>query len=126
MNLIPAYQATIIDIAVTIIHQSPAYWQGDLSHANEGNPIGGTLMRAHVSGIFVLSGLWLVIIGLAGYYLPRQFSKTFLLFTVITHSYGACTWISDRYGFFAAMALILFNTISYLLINEPGNQPTVS
>jgi hypothetical protein len=118
--LIPAFCASIIDITVTVVHQAPAYWAGNLSQANEGNPIGNMMMKNHVSGIFVISGIWLVLIGLLGYHLPRRWSRLFLLFAVIAHSYGASTWISPRYGFWWAMALIAFNTVVYMLIDESG------
>ena len=126
--IIPAMTASIIDILITIFHQHPDYWQGDLSKANEGNPIGGTLMQQHVSGIFVISGVWLILIVLLGYYLPARLSKVFLLFVLIAHSYGACSWISPRYGFWWAMVLILFNSILYVqfaLSNQnPGFKPS--
>jgi hypothetical protein len=125
-SLIPAFCASIIDIIVTVVHQAPAYWAGNLSHANEGNPIGNLMMKNHVSGIFVISGIWLILIGLMGYHLPRKWSKVFLLFAVIAHSYGASTWISPRYGFWWAMALIAFNTIVYILIEESNNSKHTS
>jgi hypothetical protein len=117
-QLIPAFCASIIDITVTVVHQAPEYWAGNLSKANEGNPIGNLMMKNHVSGIFVISGIWLVLIGLLGYYLPRKWSKVFLLFAVIAHSYGASTWVSPHYGFWWAMALITFNTVVYILFDE--------
>ena len=40
-KLIPAYTASIIDVAVTAIYQPSAYRQGELSQSNEANPIGG-------------------------------------------------------------------------------------
>ena len=116
--LIPAFWASLVDIAVTIVHQSPEYWSGNLAKANEGNPIGNIMMKSHVSGIFVISGIWLVLIGLVGYKLPQKWSRVFLLFVVIAHSYGACTWISGRYGFWWAMALIATNTILYVAMDE--------
>ncbi|MGM0582864.1 MAG: hypothetical protein ACQETL_19465 [Bacteroidota bacterium] len=117
-DLIPAYIASIIDITITITHQAPAYWDGDLSKANEGNPIGGTLMEQDVSGIFIISGLWLLIIGPLGYYLPAKLSRIFLLFVLIAHSYGASTWLSSHYGFWFAMLLILFNSAIYILVED--------
>ena len=121
-QLIPAFSASIIDIAVTVIHQAPEYWAGNLAKANEGNPIGNLMMKNHVSGIFVISGFWLILIGVAGYHLPRKWSRIFLLFAVIAHSWGASTWISPRYGFWWAMTLIAFNTIVYILIDELNKQ----
>ena len=118
INLAPALIASLIDITVTIVHQPMEYWEGNLNKANEGNPIGATLMVNHVSGIFLISGILVVLIIVLGYYLPNKISKYFLLFTLIAHSYGASTWISPRYGFWSSMALILFNTITYLIAKE--------
>lgn len=114
INLAPALIAAIIDISVTIIHQPKEYWDGNLDKANEGNPIGASLMANHVSGLFLISGIWIILIITLGYYLPSKLSKYFLLFTLIAHSYGASTWISPRYGYWSAMFLILFNTMTYL------------
>ena len=118
LNLVPAYIASLIDITITIANQDPAYWQGDLTKANEGNPIGGTLMEMDTSGIFIISGIWLLIIGPLGYHLPGRFSKIFLLFVLVAHSFGASTWISSLYGFWPAMLLILFNSVLYIVIDE--------
>ena len=38
--LLPSYWVCIFDILITIGNQSKQYWNGDLSMANEGNPIG--------------------------------------------------------------------------------------
>lgn len=113
-SLIPAYIASLIDIGLTIIQQKPEYWNGNLAASNEGNPIGKYFMLNHVSGLFVISGIWLIIIGIAGYYLPSKFSKIFLLFVLIAHSFGAST----RLPFWWAMVLILFNTVVYILIDD--------
>lgn len=118
LSLIPAFWACLFDVTVTIIHQPPEYWKGELDKANEGNPIGGPLMENHISGIFVISGFWLVLIGFLGYYLPNKLSKIFLLFVVIAHSWGASTWISPRYGFWWVMLLIAFNAALFILTDE--------
>jgi len=124
INVAPALIASLIDIIITIVHQPKAYWEGNLNKANEGNPIGATLMANHVSGIFLISGIWIILIIVLGYYLPKKISKYFLLFTLIAYSYGASTWISPRYGFWSAMVLILFNTTTYLMANEKLNSLT--
>ena len=118
INLTPTLIASLIDITVTIIHQPKEYWERNLNKANEGNPIGAILMANHVWGIFLVSGIWIILILVLGYYLPYKISKHFLLFALIAHSYGASTWISPRYGFWSAMVLILFNTITYLTAND--------
>lgn len=121
-NYIPAYFAAIIDIAVTFIYQKKEYWQGDLSQANEGNPIGAFFMANHVSGLFIVCGVWLLIIYPIGKYLPPLGSKIFLLFVVIAHSYGACSWISPRFGWTVAMVLITINTVLYVLLDRPKDE----
>lgn len=116
--LIPALWTSVFDISITVIHQSKEYWNGDLTKANEGNPIGSTFMKSHVSGLFIISGLWIIVIGFLGYYLPQQIKKIFLLFCVIAHSFGASTWLSSRYGFWYALTFILFNSILYCVIDN--------
>lgn len=116
--LIPALWASLFDIAITIIHQSAEYWKGNLSKANEANPIGKLFMEHHTSGLFVLSALWIGVIILLGYFLPARLARIFLLFCVMAHSFGASTWISRHYGFWYVMIFILFNSILYCTIDQ--------
>ena len=130
LYLVPALWATLFDITVTIIHQPKEYWNGDLTKANEGNPIGALFMENHVGGLFIISAFWIFAIGLLGYFLPRQISKVFLLFCVIAHSFGASTWLSSRYGFWYVITFILFNSILYCmvdyLVDKQKNTRTIS
>ncbi len=123
--LVPALWTSIFDITITVIHQSKEYWDGDLTKANEGNPIGALFMKNHVSGLFVISGLWIIAIGLLGYFLPRQASKIFLLFCVIAHSFGASTWLSTRYGFWYVITFILFNSNLYCVVDNIAHRQKV-
>jgi hypothetical protein len=116
--IVPALWTSVFDITITIIHQSKEYWDGDLTKANEGNPIGALFMKNHVSGLFIISRLWIIVIGLLGYFLPRQPRKIFLLFCVIAHSFGASTWLSSRHGFWYVVTFILFNSILYCVIDS--------
>jgi len=116
--IIPAMWAALFDIFITVFHQSPAYWNGDLNQANEGNPIGAYAMASHVSGLFMISVIWLILIVFLGYKLPHRFSRIFLLFALISHSYGASTWLSNHYGFWSSIAFILFNSILYFMMED--------
>jgi len=118
LYLIPALWTSLFDIAVTIIHQPDEYWQGDLTKANEGNPIDAFFMEGHVSGLFIISAVWIVIIILLGYFLPRSLAKTFLLFCVIAHSAAASTWLTRFYGFWWMIIFILFNSILYVVTDH--------
>ena len=130
LYLVPALWTSLFDTAITIIHQPKEYWNGDLTKANEGNPIGALFMENHVGGLFIISVFWIFAIGLLGYFLPRQISKVFLLFCVIAHSFGASTWLSSRYGFWYAITFILFNSILYCmvdyLVDKQKNTRTIS
>ena len=130
LYLVPALWTSLFDTAITIIHQPQEYWNGDLTKANEGNPIGALFMENHVGGLFIISAFWIFAIGLLGYFLPRQISKVFLLFCVIAHSFGASTWLSSRYGFWYVITFILFNSILYCmvdyLVDKQKNTRTIS
>ena len=125
LALIPALWASLFDITITIVHQSKEYWNGNLNMANEGNPIGNFMMKNHVSGIFMISILWLILIGVLGFYLPRKISKIFLLFVLMVHSYGASTWISNHYGFWSIILFILFNSILFYIIDDKINKKRI-
>ncbi len=118
LTLIPALWTSIFDITITTIYQPVEYWQGNLDIANEGNPIGAFFMKNHVSGLFIISAIWIILIITLGYYLPKRISRIFLLFVLIAHSFGASTWVSNHWGFIYAMIFILINTILYLKIDE--------
>ena len=75
-------------------------------------------MEKHVYGLFFISIIWIIIIGLLGFYLPRKISRVFLLFCIIAHSFGASSWLSNIYGFWVAMTFILFNSILYFEIED--------
>lgn len=118
LALIPALWASLFDTVITILGQSNDYWNGNLNMANEGNPIGSFMMKNHVSGIFIVCGLWMILIGILGYYLPGKVSRIFLLFVLIAHSWGASSWISMKFGFWPIMVFILFNAILFYKIED--------
>lgn len=112
--LIPAYWACLFDVVITIIKQSDEYWKGDLSKANEGNPIGAFAMAYHTSGLYVICALWLILIAIIGCKLSNRKLKIFALFVLIAHSFGASSWLSQYYGFCYAIIFILINSILFI------------
>ena len=118
LPFVPAYWAALFDIVITITHQSKEYWQGDLTKANEGNPFGAYMMANHVSGIFIVCFVWLVVIGLVGRLLPERYSRMFLLFVLVVHSWGGSSWLSNQYGFWSVIVFILFNSVLYRIVEE--------
>ena len=125
LALIPALWTSLFDTIITIKGQSEEYWNGNLNMANEANPIGNFMMKNHVSGIFIICGIWLILIGVLGYYLPKKYARIFLLFVLIAHSFGASTWLSMNYGFWTAIIFILFNSILFYKIKDLINKEKV-
>ena len=82
LALIPALWASLFDAVITIVHQPKEYWEGNLNVANEANDIGNFMMKQHVSGILIVCGIWLILIGILGYYIPKKYSRIFLLFVL--------------------------------------------
>jgi hypothetical protein len=118
LALIPALWASLFDAVITIVHQPKEYWNGNLNVANEANSIGNFMMNQHVSGIFIVCGIWLILIGILGYYIPKKYSRIFLMFVLIAHSFGAGSWLSNDYGFWTAIIFILFNSILFYKIED--------
>ncbi len=117
LAILPAFWTCLFDTVITILHQSNEYWEGNLNTANEGNPIGNFFMSHHVSGLFLISAFWLILIVVLGYYLPRKVARVFLLFTFIAHSWGASTWLS-RYGFWYVIIFIAINSILFYVVED--------
>jgi hypothetical protein len=116
--LAPCFWACIVDTAVTVLHQSSEYWKGDLTKANEANPLGSVAMRNHPSGIFVLTLAWFILIGVVGYLLPITLLRIFSLAIVMGHTVGAATWLMKFYGFWYVIILVIVNAVLYISMDE--------
>ena len=121
LALLPALWASLFDSIITIVHQPKEYWNGNLDIANEANTIGNFMMKQHVSGIFIVCGLWLLTIGILGYYSPKKYSRIFLLFVLIAHSYGGASWLSQEFGFWSAIVFIAFNSVLFYIVEDRIN-----
>ena len=113
--LFPGICACIFDLLITIIQQPAEYWKGDLEMANEGNPIISILMKNNVAGIFVFTFLWLFLIAIIVYFLPLKFLKPFSLFVLISHSWGASSWLVLKYSFWHAIIFVLIILLIYFV-----------
>lgn len=112
--LIPAYWACLFDIIITTLHQPEEYWKGNLDNANEGNPIGAFFMTNHTYGLFLISILWLIAIAVISHFLKKRKFKIFALFVLIAHTFGASSWLNQKYGFWFALSFILINSILFI------------
>ncbi|MCF0075675.1 hypothetical protein LZD49_34705 [Dyadobacter sp. CY261] len=116
--LLPAFWACLFDETITIVKQRAEYWSGNLNAANEGNPVGAAFMKYHVSGIFIISAAWPILIAIIGYYLPDRLLKIFVLFIVMIHTWGASTWISHYYGFWFVIIFVAANSVLFIKMEE--------
>lgn len=112
--LIPAFWAALFDMTITVIYQPNEYWKGNLNIANEANPIGAFAMKHHVLGFFIVSFLWLLIIGLVGAFLPKKTTVFFTLFVLLCHTWGGSSWIMNNFGFWFVMLYMLTNSFLFL------------
>ena len=99
LMIIPTFAVALFDMAITITHQPNQYWEGNLLATREGNPVAVAFMNEHVLGFFVLSAIWLSIIFLLGYFLPRKVSHFFLFVVFVLHCSAASTWVLSLGGF---------------------------
>jgi len=116
--LVPALWACLFDLIVTIINQPNAYWKGNLQMVREGNPLIGVLMKHHILGILIFVFLWLLTIGIIGYYLPSKLLRMFSLFVLVIHTYGASSWLAESFGFWPVVNFVLLNSILFIAIED--------
>jgi len=109
LMIIPTFAVALFDMAITITHQPNQYWEGNLLATREGNPVAVAFMNEHVSGFFVLSAIWLSIIFLLGYFLPRKVSHFFLFVIFVLHCSAGSTWVHALGGFWL---LVVFTVIA--------------
>lgn len=75
-------------------------------------------MQNHVTGIFIVTFLWLVFIFFLTLYTPVKVGRIICLAIVLGNSWGAGTWISRYYGFWFVMLLVVVNSILFITFDE--------
>ncbi len=121
---VPAAFACLIDLLVTAVNQKPEYWQYYLHEAVEGNPILNWAMQNHVLGLFIVTMIWLIIISVICMFTPVKIGKIICLAIVIGNSWGAGTWISRYYGFWAVIVMVVVNSVIYSTFDGIQNRKT--
>ena len=105
--LLPAIMLTIIGYGLSLLGQSPEYWQGNYLLANEATPTFAWLLSLHpiyfVLGVF----FWIIIFWAVYVLLPETLALIFALTITIGNTAGAWSWLI--YGFkISLLANILF------------------
>lgn len=83
----------LTDKALTLLGQSPEYWNGDYLQVYEANPLVRTLLEIH-PGCYSLGSLlyillWLIPVVL----LPKRTALVLSVWVTIAHAQGARTWM---------------------------------
>ena len=75
-------------------------------------------MKNYVYGIFFVSITWFAIVIITGIYIPQKYFKFFSIFILLSHCWGASSWLSQLYGFWSVMAFIIITSIIYSVTNK--------
>jgi len=106
----------MIDQGITLQLQSPEYWAGDYSQANEANPWFNWLLRQHPLYFEVGILLWVAVFTLAVVFLPRLLAMIGCVAIVLGHTWGACTWLLWMpFGYWMVLLMFLMGAIAIVL-----------
>lgn len=93
---VPAVAAFGVDVTLTLLGQSPQYWNGEYFAANEGAPVGLFLLRMHPTAF--LFGAWAYAAGVSTLirYLPHALALWLSLGFLIAHTSGVNSWLYSK------------------------------
>jgi len=103
----------LVDQTITLVGQSPVYWKGDYSVANEVNPLYCWLLKQHPLAFEAGIAAWILLFCCAIYFLPRRISMTISVAIVLGHSWGTSTWLSFKfsYGYWIILGLFFLSGV---------------
>jgi len=111
---LPAILACALDNSLTLIGQSPAYWDGNYAAANEASPTFNQLLQIHpaafAGGAIVWAALFTGILLL----LPDALALIVGIAITFGHTAGAASWLlwHFRFGYQMCNALFLVTAIA--------------
>jgi hypothetical protein len=98
----------LLDQGLTLCGQPSAYWAGDYTKAEEGNPIGRWCLEQHPAAFAAETFLWIALFGSLVVLLPWQLAKTVSLGVALGHIVGSAMWIwwrLEQYWLFPVLLL---------------------
>jgi hypothetical protein len=112
---LPPLVLCTLDVSMTLIGQSAAYWAGNYSRVIESSPTFNHLLQAHplafVAGCLVWAALFVAVILL----LPDFLALVASIAVTFAHTVGASTWLIFRFQYGYQYCLWLYLSASMVL-----------
>ncbi len=102
------------DAASTLYYQPDAYWNGDYTHARDGNPFVELALRIHPLVTFPGTLAWYVLAWFLIYQTAAWMALRVYVILIIGHTVGGCGWL-QRYHPQGDWWFAVIGTTSFLL-----------
>jgi hypothetical protein len=87
--------AGFIDITLTLLGQSHAYWAGDYSKAREGNPLAEPLLTWNPWAFAAITTAWIVALIVLLHFWKHRFAEWVAIVAFAGHTFGGAAWIMN-------------------------------
>ena len=116
---LPPMLAGLVDLAVTLLGQPAAYWEGNLGAAREGAPHGMWLFHQHYLAFPLAFAGWIAIYCAAILLLPRGLARLTAVAVTIGHASAGNSWLSYHAGYWATIvADIVYGAVTVLALEK--------
>jgi hypothetical protein len=102
--------AKLVDLLVTLIGQSAAYWRGDRTDVFEANPIARWLLEQNPALYIAASLGWAIVTVVLLWRLPLGLAKVLAFAVIFGHAIGVASWAIHglgQLGWFASVPILL-------------------
>jgi uncharacterized membrane protein YciS (DUF1049 family) len=83
----------LIDLTVTLTGQPEPYWNGQYSHAKEGNPIPRWLLNQHPLALISVILIWIALFSSAILLLSKPAARVVAFAVMLGHTCAAAGWL---------------------------------
>lgn len=112
---VPPVLLFLLDGCLTLLGQPTAYWGGDFSTVNEGNPLAAWLLTVHPLAFAAAGVPYTLLVAGAILWLPWRWAEIAAVLVSLSHMFGVISWsgllASESFG-----ASLLFIPISVALL----------
>ena len=105
----------LVDQGLTLGGQPEAYWAGDYTKANEGNPVLRWCLQQHPAASAAYDLAWIALFGFFIVVLPWQIAKTISLGVALGHIVGSGTWMWWRYELYWLFPVMLLSSAALIV-----------
>jgi hypothetical protein len=105
----------LLDQGLTLWGQPTAYWAGDYTKADEGNPIARWCLEQHPLAFAAETILWVALFCSLVVVLPWQLAKTVSLGVALGHIVGSAMWIWWRFQQYWLFPVLLLGSAALIV-----------